>query len=168
MAKKDANRLPRAFLSIDPFSPRPALNIIKPNCSFSVKVWRAVNEEGKGGGESKSGGPLSLNSSSQPRSQPASRSSSSFFDRSLHPFKGEGEKEEEEWSRQTYGGGGGTDWGGREKMMTKPVFASFLLSFHKGQGRAARPISQTIAAHSAEEPRRGNNAPTVACSGRSG
>ena len=62
-----------------------------------------------------------------------------------------------------------TGEGGREKMMTKPVFASFLLSFHKGQGRAARPISQTIAAHSAEEePRRGNNARTVACSGRSG
>ena len=168
MAKKDANRRTPAFLSIDPFSPRPAFNIIKPNCSFSVKVWRAVNEEGKGGGESKSGGPLSLNSSSQPATQQASRSSSSsFFDRSLHPFKGEGEKEEEEWSRQTYGGGG-TDWGGREKMMTKPVFASFLLSFHKGQGRAARPISQTIAAHSAEERRRGNNARTVAWSGRSG
>ena len=60
-----------------------------------------------------------MNSSS---SQPASRSSSSsFFDRSLHPFKGEGEKEEEEWSRRTEEKAGE---GGREKMMTKPVFAS--------------------------------------------
>ena len=54
-----------------------------------------------------------------------SSSSSSFFDRSLHPFKGEREKRRR---RRKNGADRLTDWGGRkrEKMMTKPVFAPFL------------------------------------------
>ena len=94
-------------------------------------------------GESKSGGPLSLNSSNS--------GSSSFFDRSLHPFKGEREKRRRKNGAHGLAGGRGVKER-KDDDQTCFLLPSFLSERSRSNSSAHIPDNRHSFSEAAGEP----------------